>query len=89
MQYIADMQRQIEVSLKHDKIMKNFSRLIAIAIIMLIFAGVGYVTYLCFANVSEQNDPEANVVLIFTGVAVPIATLLLTFDFKSSSSNSK
>lgn len=69
--------------------MKNLSKLIAIAIVMLIFAGVVYVTYLCFANISEQNDPEGNVVLGFVGVAVPITTLLLTFDFKSSSSNSK
>ena len=59
------------------------------AIVMLIFAGAVYVTYLCFANISEQHDLEDKIILAFVGICVPITTAYLTLDFKSSSSNSK
>ena len=68
--------------------MKNFDilcKIVAVVIIIIAF-GVGI---WCFSLISEQREAYDNVVIGGCGVTVPVLTLFLTLDFKSSSSNSK
>lgn len=65
--------------------MKILCKIVAFAIIVIAF-GIGI---WCFSLISEQREACDNVILVGCGVTVPVLTLLLTLDFKSSSSNSK
>lgn len=79
------MQRQIEVSLNHNRLMKNFDilcKIVAVVIIIMAF-GVGI---WCFSLISEQREACDNFVLVGSGVVVPVLTLFLTLDFKTPTS---
>lgn len=65
--------------------MKILCKIVAFAIVIAAF-GVGI---WCFSLISEQREAYDNLVLGGCGVTVPVLTLLLTLDFKTSTSNSK
>ena len=62
--------------------MKILCKIVAFAIIIVAF-GVGI---WCFSLISEQREACDNMILVGSGVTVPVLTLLLTFTSKTSTS---
>lgn len=65
--------------------MKILCKIVAFVIIIVAF-GVGI---WCFCSISEQREACDNVILVGSGVTVPVITLLLTLNPKTPTSNSK
>ena len=65
--------------------MKVLTKIVAFIIILVAF-GVGI---WCFCLISDQREASDNVILVGSGVTVPVLALFLTLDFKTSNSNSK
>lgn len=59
--------------------MKLLCKIVAFAIVIVAF-GVGI---WCFSLISEQREACDNVILVGSGVTVPVLTLLLTFNPKT------
>ena len=67
------------------KIMKVLTKIVAFIIILVAF-GVGI---WCFCSINDKREASDNVILVGSGVTVPVLTLFLTFNPKTSNSNSK
>lgn len=62
--------------------MKLLCKIVAFAIVIVAF-GVGI---WCFCSISEQREACDNVILVGSGVTVPVLTLFLTFNPKTPNS---
>lgn len=62
--------------------MKVLTKIVAFSIILMAF-GVGI---WCFSLISDQREASDNVILVGSGVTVPVLTLFLTFTSKTSTS---
>ena len=62
--------------------MKVLTKIVAFIIIIVAF-GVGI---WCFCSINDKREASDNVILVGSGVTVPVLTLFLTLDFKTSNS---
>ena len=65
--------------------MKNFDILCKIVAVVIIIVAFG-VGIWCFCSINDKREACDNVILVGSGVTVPVLTLLLTFTSKTPNS---